>query len=178
MHFVVVVLVPPCEYSVMVSCKTFYFYYFSFCFPFFFFFFDLKIGLEVTEVAVSGLPMNPSAVWTVKRSTRDEQDKYIVVSSQSSTLVLAVGENVEEVSDSGFLGTTSTLVAINVGEDGLLQVFFIYIIFENFVLLYLPPPFSYKSKSGSPQWHPPHPWRSQSERMENSWQEDNRSRHR
>lgn len=66
--------------------------------------------------------MNPSAVWTVKRSTRDEHDKYIVVSSPNSTLVLAVGENVEEVHDSGFLGTTSTLVAINVGEDGLLQV--------------------------------------------------------
>lgn len=82
----------------------------------------LRHGLEVTEVAVSGLPMNPSAVWTVKRATRDENDKYIVVSSPNSTLVLAVGENVEEVHDSGFLGTTSTLVAINVGEDGLLQV--------------------------------------------------------
>jgi hypothetical protein len=94
------------------------------CYSCCFIFFDLEIGLEVTEVAVSGLPMNPSAVWTVKRSTRDEHDRYIVVSSPNSTLVLAVGENVEEVHDSGFLGTTSTLVAINVGEDGLLQVFF------------------------------------------------------
>jgi Mono-functional DNA-alkylating methyl methanesulfonate N-term len=66
--------------------------------------------------------MYPSAVWTVKKSTRDEQDKYIIVSSPTSTLVLAVGESVEEVQDSGFLGTTSTLVAVNVGEDGLLQV--------------------------------------------------------
>jgi splicing factor 3B subunit 3 len=73
---------------------------------------------------VSGLPMNPSAVWTVKRATRDEHDKYIVVSFPNSTLVLAVGETVEEVHDSGFLCTTSTLVATNVGEDGLLQVIF------------------------------------------------------
>lgn len=66
--------------------------------------------------------MNPTAVWTVKKSTKDEFDKFIVVSSPNSTLVLGVGETVEEVSDSGFLSTTSTLVAINLGEDGLLQV--------------------------------------------------------
>ncbi len=72
---------------------------------------------------MSALPHNPSAVWTVKKATRDEHDKYIVVSFPTSTLVLAVGETVEEVYDTGFLSTTSTLVAINVGEDGLLQVY-------------------------------------------------------
>lgn len=82
----------------------------------------LRHGLEVTEIANSRLPSNPTAVWTVRQSLRAENDKFIVVSFSNSTLVLEVGESVVEVQDSGFLATTSTLVAANIGEDGLVQV--------------------------------------------------------
>jgi splicing factor 3B subunit 3 len=82
----------------------------------------LRHGLAVTDLAESGLPGNPTAVWTVRKSIRDDYDKYIVVSFPTSTLVLAVGETVEEIHDSGFLGTTSTLIINNIGDDGLLQV--------------------------------------------------------
>lgn len=98
-------------------------------------------GLEVTEIAVSGLPGNPTAVWTVKQSARAENDKFIVVSFTNSTLVLDVGESVIEVPDSGFLGTTSTLIAANIGEDGLIQVnlfcfnIYIYIFMLTFFFL-------------------------------------------
>ena len=54
----------------------------------------------------------------------DEQDSYIVVSFVNATLVLSIGETVEEVTDSGFLGTTPTLSCSLLGEDALLQVFF------------------------------------------------------
>eukprot|EP01105_Mastigella_eilhardi_P023189 TRINITY_DN5809_c0_g1_i2.p1 TRINITY_DN5809_c0_g1~~TRINITY_DN5809_c0_g1_i2.p1 ORF type:complete len:959 (+),score=273.95 TRINITY_DN5809_c0_g1_i2:695-3571(+) len=82
----------------------------------------LRHGLAVAEMAVSGLPANPNAVWTVKRNASDEFDKYIVVSLPSATLVLAVGETVEEVTDSGFLGTTTTLAVSLIGQDSLLQI--------------------------------------------------------
>ena len=52
----------------------------------------------------------------------DEQDSYIVVSFVNATLVLSIGETVEEVTDSGFLGTTPTLSCSLLGEDALLQV--------------------------------------------------------
>ncbi|EFO25190.1 hypothetical protein LOAG_03297 [Loa loa] len=83
----------------------------------------LRNGLEVTEMAVSELPGNPNAVWTVKRNIDDKFDSHIVVSFVNATLVLSIGETVEEVTDSGFLGTTPTLGCALIGDDALLQVY-------------------------------------------------------
>ena len=73
-------------------------------------------------MAVSPLPGTPNAVFTVRKRSADEHDAYIVVSFVDATLVLAVGDTVEEVSDSGFLGTVPTLSASLLGDDSLLQV--------------------------------------------------------
>jgi splicing factor 3B subunit 3 len=64
----------------------------------------------------------PSAVWTVKKNANDEFDAYIVVSFVNATLVLSIGETVEEVSDSGFLDTTPSLAISLLGDDSLMQV--------------------------------------------------------
>lgn len=52
----------------------------------------------------------------------EEYDAYIIVSFVNATLVLSIGETVEEVTDSGFLGTTPTLSSSLIGDDALLQV--------------------------------------------------------
>ena len=52
----------------------------------------------------------------------EEFDTYIIVSFTNATLVLSIGETVEEVTDSGFLGTTPTIACSRVGEDALIQV--------------------------------------------------------
>ena len=52
----------------------------------------------------------------------EEFDAYIVVSFVNATLVLSIGETVEEITDSGFLGTTPTLTCSLLGDDALLQV--------------------------------------------------------
>uniref|UniRef100_Q921M3-2 Isoform 2 of Splicing factor 3B subunit 3 n=1 Tax=Mus musculus TaxID=10090 RepID=Q921M3-2 len=83
----------------------------------------LRHGLEVSEMAVSELPGNPNAVWTVRRHIEDEFDAYIIVSFVNATLVLSIGETVEEVTDSGFLGTTPTLSCSLLGDDALVQVY-------------------------------------------------------
>ncbi|XP_022661518.1 splicing factor 3B subunit 3-like [Varroa jacobsoni] len=83
----------------------------------------LRHGLEVSEMAVSELPGNPNAVWTVKRRVDDDYDAYIVVSFINATLVLSIGETVEEVTDSGFLGTTPTLACHQIGDDALVQIY-------------------------------------------------------
>lgn len=83
----------------------------------------LRHGLEVSEMAVSELPGNPNAVWTVKRRIEEEFDAYIIVSFVNATLVLSIGETVEEVTDSGFLGTTPTLSCSALGDDALVQVY-------------------------------------------------------
>lgn len=41
----------------------------------------------------------------------------------NATLVLSIGETVEEVTDSGFLGTTPTLSCSSLGDDALVQVY-------------------------------------------------------
>lgn len=82
----------------------------------------LRHGLAVEEVAVAPLEANPTAVWTVKRAARDPYDSYLVVSFVNATLVLSIGgEAVEEVADSGLLGTAPTLLAASIGDDSLLQ---------------------------------------------------------
>ncbi|KAG7993034.1 hypothetical protein I3843_02G157400 [Carya illinoinensis] len=82
----------------------------------------LRPGLAISEMAVSELPGVPSAVWTVKKNVNDEFDAYIVVSFSNATLVLSIGETVEEVSDSGFLDTTPSLAVSLIGDDSLMQV--------------------------------------------------------
>lgn len=83
----------------------------------------LRHGLEVSEMAVSELPGNPNAVWTVKKNVEDEYDAYIIVSFVNATLVLSIGETVEEVTDSGFLGTTPTISCSQLGDDALVQIY-------------------------------------------------------
>jgi splicing factor 3B subunit 3 len=82
----------------------------------------LKHGLEVSEIVESELPSVPSAVWTTKITRNDEFDAYIVLSFTDATLVLSIGETVEEVTDTGFLSTAATLAVQQLGEDSLIQV--------------------------------------------------------
>ncbi|KAJ2895181.1 hypothetical protein MKZ38_006846 [Zalerion maritima] len=82
----------------------------------------LKHGLEVAEIVASELPGVPSAVWTTKLQRDDEFDAYIVLSFSNGTLVLSIGETVEEVSDTGFLSSVPTLAVQQLGDNGLIQV--------------------------------------------------------
>ncbi|KAJ5733568.1 Pre-mRNA-splicing factor rse1 [Penicillium malachiteum] len=83
----------------------------------------LKHGLEVSELVESELQAVPSAVWTTKLTRSDEYDRYIVLSFTNGTIVLSIGEIVEEITeDSGFLSTAPTLAVQQLGEDSLIQV--------------------------------------------------------
>lgn len=74
-------------------------------------------------MAVSPLPANPTAVWTTRLTSDDPYDQYIIVSFSNATLVLSIGETVEEVTDTGFLATTPTIAVQQLGQDALLQVY-------------------------------------------------------
>lgn len=82
----------------------------------------LTHGLETIEIVASELPGVPSAVWTTKLTREDQFDAYIVLSFTNGTLVLSIGETVEEVTDTGFLSAAPTLAVQQLGEDALLQV--------------------------------------------------------
>jgi hypothetical protein len=61
----------------------------------------------------------------------DEFDSYIVVSFTNATLVLSIGETVEEVTDTGFNASAPTLDVQQLGEDGLLQVSELFFVMSN-----------------------------------------------
>ena len=82
----------------------------------------LKPGAAVSEMAVSPLPGAPTGVWTVKVSHSDSYDGYMVVSFAGATLVLSVGETVEEVTDTGFSTDCSTMTVQLLSDDSFLQV--------------------------------------------------------
>ncbi|KAF2757180.1 hypothetical protein EJ05DRAFT_511908 [Pseudovirgaria hyperparasitica] len=81
----------------------------------------LRHGLEVSEIVASDLPNYPSAVWTTKKTVADQYDAYIVLSFSNATLVLAVGETVEEATDTGFL-TSAPTIGVQVAEDSIIQI--------------------------------------------------------
>ncbi|KAL7567604.1 hypothetical protein ACA910_000200 [Epithemia clementina (nom. ined.)] len=87
----------------------------------------IRHGVSVTELAVSDLPGVPGAIYTVMDNTNSEagnesrNDRFIVVSFADATLVLSVGESVEEVGkESGFLTNSPTLACSALGDDGAL----------------------------------------------------------
>lgn len=90
----------------------------------------LRHGVAVTELAVSDLPGVPGAVYTIKDNSQEaldrkrEVDKYIVVSFADATLVLSVGDTVEEVGrESAFLTQAPTLACAALANGcGVVQV--------------------------------------------------------
>jgi splicing factor 3B subunit 3 len=52
----------------------------------------------------------------------DPYDSYIILSFVNGTLVLSIGETIEEVQDTGFLSSAPTLAVQQIGSDALLQV--------------------------------------------------------
>lgn len=74
--------------------------------------------LPVTELATQELPTKARAVFTCRTG---EFDKYIVISFYDETLVLEVGEDVEEAENSGMITDSSTLAVGQVGSS-ILQV--------------------------------------------------------
>ena len=82
----------------------------------------LRHGVGVTEVAVSELPGRPNAVWTLRGDQHSELDKYVVVSFNNATLVLSIGESVEEVTESGFNEKVPTLDVVLLDDNSMLQI--------------------------------------------------------
>jgi len=82
----------------------------------------MRHGAGISQLAVTDLPGTPSGLFTVRGSEGDEDDKYIVVSFADATLVLSVGESVEEVSDSKMVTDAPTISCSRLADGGIVQV--------------------------------------------------------
>lgn len=82
---------------------------------------QLRYGFALEEVISTELPKDAKNIFTTKINQDDEYDKYLVISFSNSTLVLLIGESIEEVSDSGFYLSGSTLCVEQMGYSTLIQ---------------------------------------------------------
>lgn len=82
----------------------------------------LRHGLDVIEAVSSDLPAPPIGIWTLKLRESDIFDSYIVLSFVNGTLILGIGESIEEVSNTGLSTSLSTITVQQIGTDSLLQV--------------------------------------------------------
>ncbi|KAF5254508.1 hypothetical protein FANTH_766 [Fusarium anthophilum] len=82
----------------------------------------LKHGLGINEVATSELPGTVSGVWTTKLRRHDKYDAYIILTSSDNTLVMSVGDEVQQVRDSGLFTSVTTLAIQQIGDDSIVQI--------------------------------------------------------
>lgn len=83
----------------------------------------LQQGLRIEELADNELPGRPRFIWTIKKDQSHEYDGYIVVSFEGNTLILDIGETVEEVSDSLFLSSVTTLHINIMHDNSFIQIY-------------------------------------------------------
>lgn len=83
----------------------------------------LQHGLSIEELADNELPGKPKYIWTIKKDNLSEYDGYIVVSFEGNTLILEIGESVEEVSDTLLLNNVTTLHINILYDNSFIQVY-------------------------------------------------------
>eukprot|EP01029_Cantina_marsupialis_P031672 TRINITY_DN9195_c0_g1_i1.p1 TRINITY_DN9195_c0_g1~~TRINITY_DN9195_c0_g1_i1.p1 ORF type:complete len:1219 (-),score=407.38 TRINITY_DN9195_c0_g1_i1:149-3805(-) len=83
---------------------------------------SLRCGLAVEEMAVSEMPANPSAVWTIKERLSEEHDTHMVVSFLNATLVFKISSAVEECHDTSLLLDRQTLGVAGMRDDSWIQI--------------------------------------------------------
>ncbi|OLL25429.1 Pre-mRNA-splicing factor rse1 [Neolecta irregularis DAH-3] len=66
--------------------------------------------------------MSSYAIWTTKIRKSDEFDSYLILSFTNGTLILSIGEAVEEVTDTGFLASIPTIAVQQLGQDAIIQI--------------------------------------------------------
>ena len=82
----------------------------------------MQYGVATEELADNELPGRPKGVFTLKETNESAFDGYIIVSFEGSSLILRVGETIEEMSDSPFISNAATLYASLLFDDSYIQV--------------------------------------------------------
>lgn len=85
----------------------------------------LTHGIPTSTVVSSPLPVTPTAIHSTKLFSHSKNDEYLVISSSlsSQTLVLSIGEVVEEVLDSHFVSDQPTIAVQQVGKVSVVQIY-------------------------------------------------------
>lgn len=85
---------------------------------------SLTYGVPISELVSSPVPISPTSIFTTKLSDRSVNDDYLVLSTSlsSKSMVLSIGEVVEEVNDSGFVLDQVTIAVQQIGKNSVIQI--------------------------------------------------------
>lgn len=83
----------------------------------------LEYGIATSELVSSPLPLASTRIFSTSKQV-SKNDDYLVLTSapENRTLVLSIGEVVEEVAESGFVLDEQTLAVCQVGASSIVQV--------------------------------------------------------
>lgn len=86
---------------------------------------SLVHGVPTTTIVESPLPISPTHIHTTKLTSESPNDAYLILSStlDSRTLVLSIGEVVEEIEDSQFITDQPTVAVQQVGRTSVVQIY-------------------------------------------------------
>ncbi|KAK2952568.1 putative Spliceosome-associated protein 130 A [Blattamonas nauphoetae] len=88
----------------------------------------IQAGIAVNQIGLSDSPGNPTGIWTVLEKVQIEDSmvermKYIIISTLTFTLVMAVGEDgLQPVDDHGMLTDVQTLYVTSLDNGTILQI--------------------------------------------------------
>lgn len=84
----------------------------------------LTYGVPFSELVSSPVPISPTSIFTTKLSDKSVNDDYLVLSTSlsSKSMVLSIGEVVEEVNDSGFVLDQHTIAVQQIGKNSVVQI--------------------------------------------------------
>lgn len=84
----------------------------------------LTYGIPFSELVSSPVPISPTSIFTTKLSAKSVNDDYLVLSTSlsSKSMVLSIGEVVEEVDDSGFVLDQNTIAVQQIGKNSIVQI--------------------------------------------------------
>lgn len=82
----------------------------------------LHKNIPLSEIVTQELPSKIIKAFTCKIHSSDEFDRFIILSFFDGSIILSIGEDVEEAENSGFIDTITTLDACQVGSDSIVQI--------------------------------------------------------
>ncbi|KAL6450666.1 RSE1 Pre-mRNA-splicing factor RSE1 [Candida maltosa Xu316] len=82
-------------------------------------------GIPTDTLVESPLSINPTDIFTTKLTSSSTNDEYLIISSSlsSKTIVLSLGENVEDVTDSQMLLDQHTIAIQQIGKSSIVQIY-------------------------------------------------------
>lgn len=82
----------------------------------------LHNSIQLSEIVTQDLPSKILGAFTTRIHNSDDYDKFIILSFFDGSIILRIGDEVEEAENSGFIDTITTLNIQQIGDSSIVQI--------------------------------------------------------